>query len=186
VTGNLCHWIDLAQYLVGAPDPTAVQLLRATESGQDYGVQISYQDGSLTSIVVSEHGNDIRGVQEYIEVRSGDLTARIDDFKDLIVHQRDGTSKRRRLLFRDKGHSRIYRAFWKAAAEEQWVPQYSAPELQRVAGLTYVLSEMTRRGLVAAKHVEDAWVAGGEVLLRDGAMADSVQEIGMAAVGSNP
>ena len=69
---------------------------------------IGFDDGSLVCIVATGRGDDMRGVQELIEARRGSLTVRLDDLWRM-VDLRAGRARRRRTLWRDKGHRRMYR-----------------------------------------------------------------------------
>lgn len=113
VAGNLCHWIDLALHLLGpGPEPVSVSVsprVSAEPTGIDAErtFSIAFDDGSAVSLVPTGRGDAIRGVQEQIEVRRGPLTVRLDDLWKLRG-LRSGRSIRRRTLWRDKGHTRMY------------------------------------------------------------------------------
>jgi predicted dehydrogenase len=111
ITGNLCHWIDLACHLledaplpvtVGLPSPVAVE-----NRDEERVLTVGFDDGSLVTIAATERGDDVRGVQELIDVRRGATTALVDDLKRLTV-LRGGRTRRHRALWRDKGHRAMY------------------------------------------------------------------------------
>jgi predicted dehydrogenase len=114
ITGNLCHWIDLAVYLIdGNPMPVSVTLsprLPGTEPGSDEErvLTVTFEDGSLLTVLGTTRGDDIRGVQEQLDVRRGHTTITIDDLWKYRVRS-DGIEHFSRTLFRDKAHTTMYR-----------------------------------------------------------------------------
>jgi len=114
VAGNLCHWIDLAVALVGPRGvPIAVSLsgrVEASAGGADAerAFTVEFDDGSAATLIATSRGDGIRGVQERIEIRSGELSLHLDDLWKLEV-LRGGTLRRHRTLWRDKGHQTMYR-----------------------------------------------------------------------------
>jgi predicted dehydrogenase len=121
VTGNLCHWLDLARHFIDAEAERMVVVGGPAAPGDgtpgaagqrddNTTLIVRYADGSRLHIVATEHGNALRGVQELIEVRRGELTLVIDDFLRLRVQRGAAQSTRRRRI-RDKGHGRMYARF---------------------------------------------------------------------------
>jgi predicted dehydrogenase len=115
VTGNACHWLDVGRYFISAA-PERLTLVgpdggTATGDANDpISIVVSYADGSRLTVVVTDCGNSLRGVQEFIELRRGDMTVTIDDFIRMRV-QAGGRQSLRHRLIRDKGHERMYRRF---------------------------------------------------------------------------
>ncbi|MBN2469059.1 MAG: Gfo/Idh/MocA family oxidoreductase [Deltaproteobacteria bacterium] len=111
VTGNLCHWIDLGTALIDA-SPKMVTVVSAVDArpGDELTVTVTYDDGSRLNLVATDHGNPLRGVQEYIDIRRGDLTVAINDFL-VMTTQEGGRQRVHRSVIRDKGHTRMYRDF---------------------------------------------------------------------------
>ncbi|HEV3408603.1 MAG TPA: Gfo/Idh/MocA family oxidoreductase [Gaiellaceae bacterium] len=114
VAGNLCHWIDLGVYLMGARalPVSATVTPRVGDDRQALDEErtfaFTFDDGSVLTIVATARGDDIRGVQEHIEARKGDLTLRLDDLWRLDVLAL-GRMRRHRTVWRDKGHARMFR-----------------------------------------------------------------------------
>ena len=114
ITGNLCHWIDLAVYLIdGSPMPVSITLsprLPGTEPGSDEErvLTVTFEDGSLLTVLGTTRGDDIRGVQEQLDVRRGHTTITIDDLWKYRVRS-GGIERFGRTLFRDKAHTAMYR-----------------------------------------------------------------------------
>ena len=114
ITGNLCHWIDLAVFLIeGSPMPVSLTMsprMPGTEPGSDEErvLTVTFEDGSLLTVLATIRGDDIRGVQEQMEIRRGRTTITIDDLWKLRIRS-EGFERYSRTLFRDKAHSTMYR-----------------------------------------------------------------------------
>ena len=114
ITGNLCHWIDLAIFLLeDQPMPVSSTLsprMPGTEPGNDEDrvLTVTFDDGSLLTVLSTTRGDDIRGVQEQIDIRRGRTSFTIDDLWKLRIRS-DGIERYSRTLFRDKAHSTMYR-----------------------------------------------------------------------------
>ena len=114
ITGNLCHWIDLAVYLIdGSPLPVSITLsprMPGTEPGSDEErvLTVTFDDGSLLTVLGTTRGDDIRGVQEQMDIRRGRTTISVDDLWKYRVRS-DGIERYGRTLFRDKAHTAMYR-----------------------------------------------------------------------------
>lgn len=114
ITGNLCHWIDLAVGLIeGSPMPATVTLsprLPGTEPGSDEErvLTVTFEDGSLLTVLGTTRGDDIRGVQETMDIRRGHTTISMDDLWKYRVRS-NGIERYARTLFRDKAHTAMYR-----------------------------------------------------------------------------
>ena len=111
ILGNVGHWVDLGVSLIDA-DPVSLVIASADGSipGDEIAMTVLFGDGSRLTVVATELGNGLRGVQEFIDVRRGDLTLRIDDYLSMTV-ERGGRRRVRRRRIRDKGHAAMYRAF---------------------------------------------------------------------------
>src|SRR6202020_1439318 len=66
------------------------------------------EGGSLRAVLATIRGDDIRGVQEQLEIRRGRTTITIDDLWKLRVRS-EGLERYSRTLFRDKAHAAMYR-----------------------------------------------------------------------------
>lgn len=113
VTGNLCHWLDLGVFLLGAGAiPTDVTVSPAVNTAresldEDRVVAVGFDDGSLVTVVATGRGDDLRGVQERLDARRSFTSASLEDLWRLTV-RREGRTHRRRTAFRDKGHGRMF------------------------------------------------------------------------------
>jgi predicted dehydrogenase len=113
ITGNLCHWIDLGVFLLeGRPLPVSLTLsprIPGSEAGDDERVlTVTFDDGSVLTVLGTNRGDDIRGVQEQIEIRRGRTTITIDDLWKLRVRS-GGIERYSRTIFRNKAHVQMYR-----------------------------------------------------------------------------
>jgi len=140
ITGNVCHWIDLAFYLMGS-SAREISLLNA---GDSVSIGLAFEDGSLATIIASDLGYDVAGVQELIEVRGGDTTLVLNDFRSLSV--RSGALRRtERLLWRDRGHNTMYREL-RSRVLENGKPEYPIEDLLQVSSITARVSKMLLSG----------------------------------------
>jgi predicted dehydrogenase/threonine dehydrogenase-like Zn-dependent dehydrogenase len=108
--GEVCHFVDTAQALIGARIEEAVSVLSGDGSGvpgNDSVVSLRFADGSLATIC---YGSAVPTAgKEWIEVTAGAHRLVIDDFRSA---QLDGKTlwKGRQ----DKGHRAQAAAFWQA------------------------------------------------------------------------
>jgi predicted dehydrogenase len=136
LTGNLCHWIDLAVHLTQEM-PTELTLL---PSGDNVAVGMLFADGTLINIAATDMGSGLHGVEEFIEMRGGDTTLSMFDFKKLVIRS-GSASKTIRRSVRDKGHTPMYHSLvqrWHADA----APLYPAEDIVRVTRICRLLSGM--------------------------------------------
>jgi predicted dehydrogenase len=113
VTGNLCHWIDLAVFFLDdGVLPVSVALsprvIGSVIDDEERVLTVTFDDGSLLTILGTSRGDDIRGVQEHIDIRRGTTSITIDDLWKMNVRS-GGIGRTYRTLFRDKAHTRMYR-----------------------------------------------------------------------------
>jgi predicted dehydrogenase len=147
VTGNLCHWIDLSVFLLGLrpiPREMSVSAPADLELDEERAISIVYDDGTAVTIVATQRGDPTLGVQELIDIRRGDLSIRIDDFRRL-----DATKAGRRISRsssrRNKGHRAMYDEMLHRVKAEQ-APLYTLRELEVTSLLTILATEMVQNG----------------------------------------
>jgi len=145
ITGNLCHWIDLGCYFI-KQKPVSVTVVSPPGGlpGDELSLIVLFEDGSRLTLIATDRGNPLRGVQEYIDVRRDDLTITIDDFTKMKV-QKGGQERVYRRIIRDKGHLRMYKEFLKNATEEQ-APLYPDDDLYISTTLYLSITEMVLQG----------------------------------------
>jgi predicted dehydrogenase len=115
--GEVCHFIDTAQALIGAPVEDVTGLFGGSPGGpaDDATVSLRFADGSLASI---GYGSAIPSAgKEWIEVHAGAHRIVIDDFRSATAGGRKIWRGRQ-----DKGHRALARAFRQAVAGETELP----------------------------------------------------------------
>lgn len=151
ITGNICHWIDLAVYLIdSATQPVEMVLTGPGDAHPDEerGLNILFGDGSSATIIATSRGDSALGVQELIEIRRADMTIRIDDFRQMTATRAGRTVYHRRGL-RDKGHETMYRESI-ARMKNNEPPLYTIRDLQLTTMLTISATEMVMDNLRCA------------------------------------
>ena len=166
ITGNLCHWIDLAVFLIeGSPLPVSLTLsprLPGTQPGSDEErvLTVTFDDGSLLTILATIRGDDIRGVQEQMEIRRGRTTITIDDLWKLRIRS-EGIERYSRTLFRDKAHSTMYREALERIVAGQ-PAAYSVRDMVVVSAIQIAASDLARTDERAAELPDWLSLAGQE------------------------
>jgi predicted dehydrogenase/threonine dehydrogenase-like Zn-dependent dehydrogenase len=110
--GEACHFIDLLIYLSGsAPaDVTAHALPDAGRYSQDnLLITLGFDNGSIGVVTYAASGDKSFG-KESLEAFGGGLSARLDDYRSLVINHGGKRIKRVARLRQDKGH----RAEWQA------------------------------------------------------------------------
>jgi hypothetical protein len=115
VLGEVCHFVDTAQALIGSEIQESVGLAGAGEPGDDVVVSLRFTDGSLATIAYGSVQPTVG--KEWIEVTAGQRRLVIEDFR---LAQADGKSiwKGRQ----DKGHRPCAAAFHRAVAGGEVMP----------------------------------------------------------------
>lgn len=143
--GEACHFVDLAQFLVGAPIVAVQAAAAAGGSGapaEDFSAHLEFGDGSLATIAYTTFG-DTAYSKESVEVFCAGQTFRIDDFRTLSV-VRNGKTRRQRGR-QDKGHAAALAAF--AAAVRAGGPAPVAEEAVFASSLaTIAIRESLQSG----------------------------------------
>jgi len=112
IVGEVCHFVDLAIFLVGSPARRVTA--RALGNGKSPDVQdslsvlIEHDDGSLSSISYAAEG-DTALPKERIELYGGSTTLAIEDFRQIRIAS--GGKVRRSKSAQDKGHTSEVAAF---------------------------------------------------------------------------
>jgi len=136
ITGNLCHWIDLVYFWLKSR-PIELSLLNSDDS---INLSLLFEDGSLVSITASDIGNNLRGVQERVEIRMAEVTIFIDDYRKMVIYD-NGKEIIKRKFLRDKGHDGMYKRFLNAIASNE-SPEYQDDDIFWVSYITDKASEM--------------------------------------------
>jgi predicted dehydrogenase/threonine dehydrogenase-like Zn-dependent dehydrogenase len=170
IIGEVCHFIDFAQYITGAlpmrvnAEPVP-QSRRAGFPDDSVAISISMTDGSIASIFYVASGDALLP-KERIEIFCDRSVAIIDDFKS-AEFIRDGKSSRLGRGGQDKGHAAEIQAFLRAArGEAEWpikidstaatsLATFAALESIRTATAAVVDLSALRADTRAHHHFED-------------------------------
>jgi predicted dehydrogenase len=152
IIGEVCHFVDFAQYLTGAM-PLRVTAQAVPQNGRagfiddSVAISISMADGSIASIVYVAAGDALLP-KERIEVFCDRSVAIIDDFKsgEFI---RGGKASRLGRGGQDKGHSAEIHAFLRAARGEGEWPM-SIDSIAATSLVTFAALESIRTGTAGA------------------------------------
>ena len=112
--GEGCHFIDLLTYLTGsrARRVTTRALPDSGRYSQDnLLVTLEFDDGSIGTLTYVANGDKGFG-KEFLEVFGGGLSARLDDYRALLIRDGAKTVQQTARLRQDKGH----KAEWAALA----------------------------------------------------------------------
>lgn len=112
VLGELCHFVDLARAIVGAPVASVHAVAAKVNQGgcDDVTATLHFEDGSLATIAYTALGDGNR-TKERIEVHAGGRTVEIEDFRKYT-----GPDGKTDTASQDKGHTAALKAFADAAA----------------------------------------------------------------------
>ena len=153
VLGEVCHFVDLARYLVGAAI-TSVQADATGDTGttgatgdtgtcDDLSAALRFADGSLATIAYTGLGDDAFG-KERIEAFAGGTVVTIDNFRSLAVTE-DGRTTTKKARSRAKGHGAALKAFTDAVAAGG-PPAIDEAELIETSLATLALAESLQSG----------------------------------------
>ena len=112
ILGEVCHFVDLLQFLVGAP-PRSVFASRLPANGRhvladdNVLVALEFADGSRGSVLYSALGADSMP-KEMLEVMGDGRSVRLDNFRTLDLYR--GSRKSTRKSGGDKGHNGQFRS----------------------------------------------------------------------------
>jgi predicted dehydrogenase len=124
IIGEVCHFVDMIQYLTGAaPARVHAEWVGATGGANpDPGVTVTLrmEDGSVGTIHYMTNG-DPSVSKEYMEAFAGQRTAILDNYRSLAMH-RGNKRKVKRLMNQAKGHAEEAKAFVEAMIEGKPMP----------------------------------------------------------------
>jgi predicted dehydrogenase/threonine dehydrogenase-like Zn-dependent dehydrogenase len=107
LVGEGCHFIDLLQYLVGAP-PVSVTASGMADAGMyrndNVVVTLEFADGSVGCVVYLAC-NDTALPKERLEVSAGGISIVLDDFRELTIARGGRVSTKKSRFGQDKGHN---------------------------------------------------------------------------------
>jgi predicted dehydrogenase/threonine dehydrogenase-like Zn-dependent dehydrogenase len=148
ILGELCHFVDLARFLIGVPivavRADAARLVRGL--CEDVTVAIRFSDGSLCTLVYTALG-DLAYSKERIECYAGGTVAAIDNFRMLEIVANGSVRRQSSRLKQDKGHQGELDAFVTAVVENTGAPVPEA-EIVETSLATIAVVESLRTGSV--------------------------------------
>jgi predicted dehydrogenase len=116
ILGELCHFVDLARFWIGAPVTSVQAAAPAVTQGacDDLTATLRFADGSLATIAYTAKG-DSSFSKELFEAYAGGTVMTIDDFRKLTVVA-EGHTNTTTTRMQDKGHTAQLEAFVGAVA----------------------------------------------------------------------
>jgi predicted dehydrogenase/threonine dehydrogenase-like Zn-dependent dehydrogenase len=148
ILGELCHFVDLARFLIGVPivavRADAARLVRGL--CEDVTVAIRFSDGSLCTLVYTALGDPAYS-KERIECYAGGTVAAIDNFRMLEIVANGSVRRQSSRLKQDKGHQGELDAFVTAVVENTGAPVPEA-EIVETSLATIAVVESLRTGSV--------------------------------------
>jgi predicted dehydrogenase/threonine dehydrogenase-like Zn-dependent dehydrogenase len=149
IIGEVCHFIDYLTFLNGSLPKSvyASALPEGTNLEDTVCVNLVFGNGSIGTI--SYFANGSRSVaKEYVEVYRNGVTAVLRDFRELEIHGRGETFKKK-MTARDKGQKAMLRAFVDAVRDGRQSPiRYE--EIYAVTRSTFKIMESLRSGAPAS------------------------------------
>ena len=151
VIGEVCHMVDVLVDLTGWPvtsvfaQPTAFAA-NGSSASDDVLVTLTFADGSVGTIVYAS-GGDRSMPKEQLEVLGGGVSAVLDDFRSVAIHQ-GGSAKHSGgpMPRQDKGHAAELAAFLQAVRLDR--PSPIDPRVaEHVTRVTFAAVESARTGV---------------------------------------
>jgi len=117
IIGEICHFIDLIQYLCSSL-PLKVYAECTSERGEDnLIISMKMKNGSVASILYTSQGDRLLP-RERIEIFSGNSVCVIDNFKSLFF-AREGKSQTKKAFNLDRGYEGEFKAFFEAIRDNK-------------------------------------------------------------------
>ncbi len=150
ILGEMCHFVDLARFLIAAPIVSVQASAAAASRGvcDDVTATLNFSDGSLATIAYTAKGDDAVA-KELVECFAGGTVATIDNFQRYALAA-DGRQKRSGGgIEQDKGHKAELAAFVAASSSGGPAP-VAEVELVEVSLATIAIAESLRSGAPVA------------------------------------
>lgn len=111
--GEACHFIDLLIHLAGS-GPQCVTTRSLPDNGRysrdNFSITLEFANGSLGIVTYVANGDKELG-KELLEVFGGGLSARLDDYRSLVIRHGKVHVQRAARFRQDKGHRGEWEAF---------------------------------------------------------------------------
>ena len=146
ILGEVCHFVDLARFLIGAPIASVLADTGEATGGisDDVTVTLRFADGSLATVAYTALGDMAFG-KERIEAYAGGAVFTIDDFRTLVVAEDGRVASRGSRRRQDKGFTGALKAFVGAVAAGGPAPVDEA-EVVETSFATIAVLESLRAG----------------------------------------
>lgn len=147
ILGEVCHFIDLARHLVGAPIrmvQAAAATADAAASADDVTATLTFAEGSVATIAYTGLGDASFG-KEMIEVYAAGTIVHIDDFRSLSIVSNGRTRTERLRTGQDKGHQAEMQSLVAAVRGER-SPPIDEAELIETSLATIAVQESLQTG----------------------------------------
>lgn len=140
--GEVCHFVDLCAFLVGAPPVSAFAAALGRDPETDDSIQalLRFPDGSSASLQYLAHASAALP-KERFEVSADGKTALCDNFRRTVVHGGRGL----RTWNQDKGQATAVREVVAAVRAGQPSP-FAWAEIAATTRATFALLESARSG----------------------------------------
>jgi predicted dehydrogenase/threonine dehydrogenase-like Zn-dependent dehydrogenase len=150
ILGELCHFVDLARFLIGAPIAQVQAAAAQAMEGvcDDATATLRFADGSLATIAYTARG-DTAFSKELIEGYAAGTVVTVDDFRRMTVVTDGRASNSGAGRAQDKGHEAELDAFVAAVAKGGPAPAPEA-ELVEASLATIAVLESLRSGAPVA------------------------------------
>ena len=79
IVSNGCHWLDHFLFLNDWSEPIDVQVSQSDSGRESVNVSVRLENGAFFSMALSDTGSSRIGVRDYIELRCGGVTVRIEN-----------------------------------------------------------------------------------------------------------
>ena len=148
IVGEVCHFVDLCTFLIGAPPETvyALALSRDPERDDSHVASLGFPDGSAATIEYLSQTS--AGVpKERFEISGGGLTARCDNYRTTWINGRRAV----RTLNQDKGQTTAV-AEVIALVRDGAASPFSLTEIAAVSRATFAIAESIRSGSAVRLH----------------------------------
>jgi predicted dehydrogenase len=108
ICGNIGHWIDVTIHLlnqIGLPERLTVTLQISSDREIDDNLNLTFvsENEDLITIILTSRTEPFEGINETINLQHGDVIAKIDDFRRLVIWKSDQLIKKR-YFRKDVGH----------------------------------------------------------------------------------
>lgn len=143
------HIFDLFYFLVGSnPRSVSVEALRCSDDNlfptDNFSAQISFDDGSLCTLLHTSIGNQELGT-ERMELFFDGKSIVMDDFLNLTGY---GISRafNETVFVQDKGHKNLVTQFFESLKKEQYQPIMNIDRINTVSKLTLIVDQLVCQG----------------------------------------